>query len=176
MEQNAVDVLDRHRLMTIATLRSDGWPHATMVGYVNDRLLLYFLISRSSQKFTNIDRDPRVSITVGSDYDDPNRIEGLSIAAFASEVTDAAQRDKAYKLLMERHPQFGQFPKPNRDDAAFMRAAPRMITIIDYSKGFGHSDIITVTGPDIVDMQAARPDNWGLVPAAGQVAPHPIGG
>ena len=36
-------LLDQHRIMTIATLRPDGWPEATTVGYANDGLTLYFL-------------------------------------------------------------------------------------------------------------------------------------
>ena len=36
MEQKAVDILDKYRLMAIATLRPDGWPQATMVSYAND--------------------------------------------------------------------------------------------------------------------------------------------
>ena len=29
-------LLDQHRIMTIATLRPDGWPQATTVGYANE--------------------------------------------------------------------------------------------------------------------------------------------
>ena len=43
LRQQILGLLDRHRLMTIATNRSDGWPQATTVGYVNDGLTLYFL-------------------------------------------------------------------------------------------------------------------------------------
>ena len=31
-------LLDQHRIMTVATLRPDGWPQATTVGYVNEGL------------------------------------------------------------------------------------------------------------------------------------------
>ena len=50
MEQKAIQILEGHRTMAIATVRPDGWPQTTIVGYANDGLLLYFLISRSSQK------------------------------------------------------------------------------------------------------------------------------
>src|SRR3984957_11293688 len=36
-------LLHEHRVMTMATLRPDGWPQATTVGYVNDSFLLYLL-------------------------------------------------------------------------------------------------------------------------------------
>ncbi len=29
-------LLDQHRIMTVATVRPDGWPQATTVGYVNE--------------------------------------------------------------------------------------------------------------------------------------------
>ena len=60
-------LLHEHRVMTMATLRPDGWPQATMVGYVNDGFFLYCFVARSTQKFANIQRDPRVSIAIGSD-------------------------------------------------------------------------------------------------------------
>ena len=43
-------LLDQHRIMTIATLRSDGWPQATTVGYVSEGLTLYFLCGLDSQR------------------------------------------------------------------------------------------------------------------------------
>lgn len=46
-------LLDQHRVMTIATLRPDGWPQATTVGYVNEGLTLYFLCGLESQKAAN---------------------------------------------------------------------------------------------------------------------------
>ncbi|MER8957242.1 pyridoxamine 5'-phosphate oxidase family protein [Mesorhizobium sp. M0833] len=46
--------------MTIATLRPDGWPQATTVGYVNEGLTLYFLCGLDSQKAENLARDDRV--------------------------------------------------------------------------------------------------------------------
>jgi nitroimidazol reductase NimA-like FMN-containing flavoprotein (pyridoxamine 5'-phosphate oxidase superfamily) len=63
MHRRIVDLLDSHRIMTIATLRPDGWPQATVVGYVNEGLTLYFLCGLDSQKAANIARDERVSIT-----------------------------------------------------------------------------------------------------------------
>ena len=45
-----LEILDQHRLMTIATNRPDGWPQATTVGYVNDGLTIYFLCSPRKPK------------------------------------------------------------------------------------------------------------------------------
>jgi len=45
-----LNLLDQHRVMTIATLRPDGWPQATTVAYANEGLTLYFVCVPDSQK------------------------------------------------------------------------------------------------------------------------------
>src|SRR5215212_2793176 len=111
MEQDAIRLLDRYGVMTIATLRPDGWLQATMVGYANQGLRLYFVVSRRSQKLANILHDDRVSIAIGQDTRDPWAIDGLSMSARALELHDTAKRDRAYHLLLDRHPEFGALPK-----------------------------------------------------------------
>ncbi|HET7577272.1 MAG TPA: pyridoxamine 5'-phosphate oxidase family protein [Sphingomicrobium sp.] len=162
MKDKAVDILDQNRLMAIATLRPDGWPQTTMVSYANEDILVYFVISRSGQKFANIERDDRVSLVMGRDFHDPATIKALSIAARASEVTDAKQRMRAIKLLLERHPGLERLERPEPGRSAIMRANPEIITVLDYSKGFGHSDLLTVGPGGLVGMTAARDDDWGF--------------
>jgi nitroimidazol reductase NimA-like FMN-containing flavoprotein (pyridoxamine 5'-phosphate oxidase superfamily) len=162
MKDKAIKILDGNRLMAIATVRPDGWPQATMVGYANEEILLYFVISRESQKFKNIERDDRVSIVIGRDFHDPATIEAVSIAAHASEVRDPKQRDRAVKLLLERHPGLRRLAPPAPGHSAVMRANPEIITILDYSKGFGHADLLTVGPGGLTDMTAARDDDWGF--------------
>ena len=148
--------------MAISTIRPDGWPQATMVSYANEDILIYFIVSRQSQKFANIERDDRVSLVVGRDFHDPNTIKALSIAARASEVKDPQQRSRAVKLLLDRHPGLRRLERPDPDHSAVMRANPEIITILDYSKGFGHADLLTVGPGGLTDMTPARDDDWGF--------------
>jgi nitroimidazol reductase NimA-like FMN-containing flavoprotein (pyridoxamine 5'-phosphate oxidase superfamily) len=161
MEQKAVEILEQNRLMAISTVRPDGSPQATMVGYASEGLLIYFVISRQSQKFANIQKDDRVSLVVGRDFHDPSTIKALSIAAHASEVTDATQRKPAVELLLERHPGLRKLEPPEPSHSTIMRAYPAIVTILDYSKGFGHADMLTVS-PGGVEMTPARDDDWGF--------------
>jgi nitroimidazol reductase NimA-like FMN-containing flavoprotein (pyridoxamine 5'-phosphate oxidase superfamily) len=158
MKDKAVGILDQNRIMAISTVRPDGWPQCTMVGYANEDILLYFIISRQSQKFANIALDDRVSLVVGKDFHDPKTIKALSIAAHASEVRDAKQRKRAVELLLDRHPGLKRLEPPEPSHAAVMRAYPEIITILDYSKGFGHADVLTVS-PGGVEMTPARGDD-----------------
>lgn len=161
MEQKAVEILEQNRLMALATVRPDGWPQATMVSFAHEGLLIYFVISRQSQKFGNIQKDNRVSIVVGGDFHDPTTIKALSIAAHASEVTDVDQRNRAVAHLLGRHPGLRKLEPPEPDHSAVMRAYPEIVTVLDYSKGFGHADVLTVS-PGGVEMTPARDDDWGF--------------
>jgi len=80
VEDKAIEILDAHRIMSIATVRPDGWPQNTVVGYANDGLLLYFMISRASQKFANIQKDERVAIAVPGNPMTSGRSEPFSPA------------------------------------------------------------------------------------------------
>ena len=86
-----LDILARHRIMSLATLRADGWPQATVVGYASEGLTLYFLCAPDSQKVKNLAADPRVSLTINGDGDALLSIAGLSMAARAEIVTDIAE-------------------------------------------------------------------------------------
>jgi len=91
IKEKILTLLDQHRIMTIATLRPDGWPQATTVGYVNEGLTLYFLCGLDSQKAANLAHDDRVSLTIDHDTPDLMAITGLSMAAHAQLVEDRAE-------------------------------------------------------------------------------------
>jgi nitroimidazol reductase NimA-like FMN-containing flavoprotein (pyridoxamine 5'-phosphate oxidase superfamily) len=162
MKDKAIDILNENRLMAISTLRPDGWPQATMVSYASEDILIYFVISRNSQKFANIERDDRVSLVIGRDFYDPSTIRAVSIAGRGSEVRDPKQRERAVALLLDRHPGLRRLEKPQAGHSAVMRANPEIITILDYSKGFGHADLLTVGAGGLTEMTAAREDDWGF--------------
>ena len=84
IRRKILTLLDQHRIMTIATLRPDGWPQATTVGYASEGLTLYFLCGPDSQKAANLARDDRVSLTIDHDTPQVMEITGLSMAARAS--------------------------------------------------------------------------------------------
>lgn len=137
-------LLAEHRTMTIATLRPDGWPHATTVGYVSEGLTLYFLCGPASQKAANLALDNRVSLTIDHDTSDIMKIEGLSMAAYAHRVTDAAEVMRILNLLVHRYSSQQTFPGPLPPPEALcvFRVVPKVISLLDYSRGFGHTELI----------------------------------
>ena len=158
-----IRLLNEHRVMTIATNRLDGWPQATIVGYVNDGFLLYCFAARNSQKYANVLRDPRVSIAIGSDASQPLDIKGISLAGKACVVTDQCELSHAAALRLKRYPEYAALPPPVVRDGDLQRLAsepppsgvvllrivPEIFSVLDYSKGFGHSDLVSFSERDL---------------------------
>jgi nitroimidazol reductase NimA-like FMN-containing flavoprotein (pyridoxamine 5'-phosphate oxidase superfamily) len=112
IRRKILTLLDQHRIMTIATLRPDGWPQATTVGYVNEGLTLYFLCGLNSQKAANLARDDRVSLTIDHDTPQVMEITGLSLAARAQTVSDPAEANKILRMLPLKYPEQVSLPGP----------------------------------------------------------------
>jgi len=145
MKKKVLGLLAQHRIMTIATLRPDGWPQATTVGYVNEGLTLYFLCGLESQKARNLARDDRVSLTIDHDTPDIMAISGLSMAARAQAVVDRAEAAGVLGMLPLRYPEQVSLPMPmpTPEEVRIFRVTPTVISVLDYSKGFGHTDLVS---------------------------------
>ena len=165
-KRQIIDLLDEHRIMTIATNRADGWPQATVVSYANDGLIIYCFIGRDSQKYANITRDPRVSIAIANDYRQPLQIKGLSMAARLQFVEDQGEIDHAAEILLRRYPEYKVMPRPDPAAVPMLRITPEVVSILDYSKGFGHSDLVRVTASDLAEHVEARRHHWAGFRAA----------
>lgn len=149
-----LELLARHRIMSLATLRPDGWPQATTVGYVSDGLTLYFMCGRDSQKAANLARDDRVSLTIDRDTTEPMAIEGLSMAGHARRVIDQARiREMMLIELPRKYPEYGpMMDAVDLEAIAVFMITPVAISVLDYSKGFGHADLVS---PEAADLQPA---------------------
>jgi len=145
IREKILALLDQHRIMTVATLRPDGWPQATTVGYVNEGLTLYFLCGLDSQKAKNLSIDNRISLTIDHDTADLMAITGLSMAARAQAVDDRAEAEKVLRMLPLKYPDAPPLPMkmPSPDEIRLFRVTPTIIYVLDYSKGFGHTDLVS---------------------------------
>jgi general stress protein 26 len=135
-------ILARHHLMSVATLRPDGWPQATIVNYLADGLALYFLVARESQKCANIAADPRVSIAIGGDADGPP--QGLSLAGRAALIEDPLWVDALNRRIWGT-PEFARFePHPSGSAVALLRFEPQWVSVIDYGSPPGRIQLFVV--------------------------------
>jgi len=144
LKAKILSLLDEHRIMSLATLRPDGWPQVTTVGYVSEGVTLYFLCGLESQKVANLAHDNRVSLTIDHDTPDLMAIRGLSMAARAERVKDRSEAEKVLTLLPQKYPEKSPLPlpMPSADQVAIFRLTPVVISVLDYTKGFGHTDLV----------------------------------
>jgi general stress protein 26 len=144
LREKILDLLAHHNNMTIATIRPDGYPQATTVGYVNDELDIYFGCGAQSQKAQNLALNNRVSIAIDRDYENWNQIQGLSLAGTAARITDAKEIEKIAALMFEKFPQALDFGPDVQQAMVLFRVTPSVVSVLDYTKGFGHCELVTV--------------------------------
>lgn len=136
------ELLSGQRDMTIATLRPDGYPQATTVSFVSDGKNIYFGCGESSQKAKNITHDNRVSCTINMSYSDWNEIRGLSLSGRAFHVEDKNELSRIESLFVEKFPQILSYAEEPPDAITFFRVKPEVVSVLDYTKGFGHTDLV----------------------------------
>ena len=143
IRKRILDVLKRHNIMTVATVRPDGYPQATTVTYVNDGLTLYFGCDGSSQKVRNIKRNRKVSLTIDHDEKNWNKIRGISLGGTAELVARKRKTfQRAFKLMTKKFPELGKLSDAEMEDFAVVKISPKVISLLDYTKGLGHTDLV----------------------------------
>ena len=135
-----LELLSRGETMTFATVRPDGFPQATTVAYASNGLTLWFACDRACQKIRNLARSPKASLTVNGQGRDWGRLQGLSMGALA-EVAAGAEARRGLALLGRKFPAMAGLSAEERAGTAVVKVVPVAISVIDYTKGFGHTEL-----------------------------------
>ncbi|UDL90732.1 pyridoxamine 5'-phosphate oxidase family protein [Mesorhizobium sp. PAMC28654] len=160
LQKKMINILARCMDMTIATTRSDGSPQATVVSFVHDGLLLYFGCGAGSQKAVNISRDPRVSVAMTAPYENWLEIKGLSMAATATEVVVPSELTEVGRLMVQRFPQIPAIQPGEATPVKLFKVRPTIISVLDYTLGFGHTDLVKVEAGDIAETLDSMRHHW----------------
>ena len=135
--------LRRYRVLTLATQRPDGYPQATIVAFANDHLTLFVAVDSNSQKARNIRRNSKVSVAIGSDRRDWSKIAALSMAGQARVLRKADEITWAKSRLLTRFPEMKELGGADGFKGwAFIEIAPVVISVLDYTQGVGHTELI----------------------------------
>ena len=67
------------------------------------------------------------------------------MAAHARAVTDRAEAEKVLRMLPLKYPDAPPLPlpMPSPDEVRLFRVTPMVISVLDYTKGFAHTDLVT---------------------------------
>ncbi len=144
MKRFILGQLKDHYNMSLATLRPDGYPQATTVGYANDGLTLYFACDRNGQKVRNLRRSSKVSLTINKDERNWKKITGLSMGATAKVLKRPADTRRALALLSRKYRDMKGLSAQDLAETVFVRVQPKVISVLDYRRGFGWTRLVRV--------------------------------
>jgi hypothetical protein len=147
----AAKILGAARELTLATVRADGSPHASTVNFACEDLIIYAAISIDGGKAHDLSRDARVALTVNAPYDNWSEIQGMSIDGRAAFITEPAELSFASALLLRKLPDYARIiaepavlPWPGM---LLIRITPERLALLDYTRGFGHTDRFELREP-----------------------------
>ena len=111
---------------------------------MSDGLTIYFGCAAESQKAQNIAYNNKVSLTVTLPYFSWEGIRGLSMGGTAKPVTDMNEINRVSELMLRKFPQILQYALAGKKGLFLVRITPEVISILDYRKGFGHTELVTL--------------------------------
>lgn len=137
----ALNYLDNHQVMTLATVGEDGvW--AAAVFYVNKGFDLYFLSASHTRHARHIAAAGRVAATIQEDYDGWEAIQGIQLEGVAR-LLEGAERETAILLYEEKYPFVARADQQIQAALArvdWYRLRPDALYFVDNSRGFGFRD------------------------------------
>ena len=121
------DFIKAHDLAVISTVSSDCLPSSAVVGIMaNDKMEIFFGTFKSSRKFRNLEKNPRVSLVIGWEKGKTVQYEGE-----AKQLAGAAE-DEFKKAHLEKLSTAAKHVAPNQ--AVFVKVTPSYIQYTDLSK------------------------------------------
>lgn len=143
LEEFIRDTLQRHKVMTLATIRPDGYPRAASVGYVSEGLTLYVLAGAGAEKIADIRRCAKVSLTIQRAYEDWHKIAGLTIAATAQVITDRVEIRHVLALFTAKYPALAELlPTLGTEEIVVVRLQPKTVALVENTLDIGGAEII----------------------------------
>jgi PPOX class probable F420-dependent enzyme len=111
-------LVERPNYAHIATLMPDGGPHSVPVWIDLDGDNLAFLTGPGSRKARNLERDPRVAISI-IDADQPN-----ASALIRGQVVERVEGDRAWEIIDRISQKYIGQPYPLRTDRIIFLIKP----------------------------------------------------
>lgn len=119
-----VELLQEPQIANVATVMADGTPQVTPVWIDTDGEHVYFNTARHRVKFRNLERNPKVAISV-VDRNDPYRLVVLRGTAEFTDLDADAHIDKLAKKYLDAD----TYPwRKAEEERVVIRVTPEQIT------------------------------------------------
>lgn len=110
LSADLIRLIDDANTAHLATLLPDGAPHSVPMWIGRDGDRIAFLTSPGSRKARNLDRDPRVAISL-TNRDKPN-----DMAYLRGRVAERVEGDRAWQIIDAMADKYIGMPYPLRED------------------------------------------------------------
>jgi general stress protein 26 len=141
VKEKISNYLTLHNYLNLGTVSPGGTPTVHTVGFVSEGATVWFITDKTSRKATNIMNNPAVAFTVDEDYRDIAVIQGVQMEGTASLVTEEADVQRVFGLIMSKFPQIRDLPE-NPNYVVF-KIEPKAGYFLDNTVEFGHRDSAT---------------------------------
>lgn len=121
-----------HWLMNIATTEADGSPNISGAVYESDDFTIFFVTRKTSNKYKNIQREPRVAVSIWEPVENMRMLKVVEIIGKA-EVVEGPERDVRSRA-------FDGYPFP--EDHAVIRIEPLVAQWTDRSHQPNYSRVV----------------------------------
>lgn len=125
--------MNAHSLATLATVSASGAPHAASVYYTVDHdLNLYFVTREETTKYSNIKRNPQVSVVIT----DEETAETVQIQGTAQKITDEPVISDILEQLWKITVEKSHWPSPavklNKGSLSIIKVVPAELKFGDF--------------------------------------------
>ena len=108
------DLCTSQKLAVVST-QSGGQPYASLVAFVasDDLRHIFFVTARTTRKFANLTKDPRVAVLINSSTNaetDFHEAVSITVTGIAEEMKDTDRQD-ILQLYLSKHPYLDDFAK-----------------------------------------------------------------
>ncbi|MFX0133861.1 MAG: pyridoxamine 5'-phosphate oxidase family protein [Candidatus Hodarchaeota archaeon] len=141
--EKAIEYLESHNLLTMATASINGIPHCACLEYANKEMDVYVSTWIGSRKVKNIEDNPQVFYevhdVVNINKDDVKNIKGLQVQATAEILQYPKSEFKnAWSIMTKKYEVFKLIPL--NEKRTVLHFIPKKLWMLDYSIKFGHMD------------------------------------
>lgn len=150
-EQEIDKYLDTVRFGLLAYVRSDGTPVSRRLGsFAKDGTRILFSTRVDAAKVREIQNQPRVSFLLEAEGQKLPEWKSALFLGKASALTEGPELQRAAEILGARNPRFKErISKEGLANTRIFAIHASEVDLVDFSKGFGHSEKVSVRADEI---------------------------
>ena len=127
MNKKVSKLIALERVCRVATASPDGEPHVVPVCHVLAGDKIYFGSGKEAGKVANLQKNPRIAITIDLYSDDWSQLKGILVHGTAALVERGPRFKQARDRLYEKYPQYREEAALATSDSVIVEVTPTKV-------------------------------------------------